>query len=135
MASTTLLLVDDDEALRHVLAAVLAEHGCDVITAGSGSCHSAADRSDSGKADEYSRPDRSDRAEVCKWTSSLSHDRERGYDSRIIDRRIVGACQGGQKAGGSFYESRAAPRSYLHNSAAMPVEESRMSQVSIFENF
>ncbi|HTF64997.1 MAG TPA: response regulator [Edaphobacter sp.] len=35
MASTKLLLVDDDEALRHVLAAVLAEHGYDVTTAGS----------------------------------------------------------------------------------------------------
>jgi CheY-like chemotaxis protein len=31
----TILLVDDDEALRHVLAAVLAENGYDVTTAGS----------------------------------------------------------------------------------------------------
>jgi DNA-binding response OmpR family regulator len=35
MASTTILLVDDDEALRHLLAAVLTEHGYDVTTASS----------------------------------------------------------------------------------------------------
>jgi CheY-like chemotaxis protein len=35
MASATILLVDDDETLRHMLAAVLAEHGYDVTTAAS----------------------------------------------------------------------------------------------------
>ncbi|MDT7812020.1 MAG: hypothetical protein QOJ42_1936 [Acidobacteriaceae bacterium] len=35
MASATILLVDDDEALRQTLAAVLQEHGYDVTTAGS----------------------------------------------------------------------------------------------------
>jgi CheY-like chemotaxis protein len=35
MARATILLVDDDEALRHMLAAVLQEHGYDVTTAGS----------------------------------------------------------------------------------------------------
>jgi CheY-like chemotaxis protein len=35
MAKATILLVDDDEALRHVLAAVLTEHGYEVTTAGS----------------------------------------------------------------------------------------------------
>jgi CheY-like chemotaxis protein len=35
MVKATILLVDDDEALRHTLAAVLQEHGYDVTTAGS----------------------------------------------------------------------------------------------------
>ena len=35
MASATILLVDDDEVLRHTLAAVLQEHGYDVTTAAS----------------------------------------------------------------------------------------------------
>jgi CheY-like chemotaxis protein len=35
MASATILLVDDDETLRHMLAAILAEHGYDVTTAAS----------------------------------------------------------------------------------------------------
>jgi DNA-binding response OmpR family regulator len=35
MANTTILLVDDDEALRHTLAIVLQEHGYDVATAAS----------------------------------------------------------------------------------------------------
>jgi CheY-like chemotaxis protein len=176
MASAKLLLVDDDEALRHVLAAVLVEHGYDVTTAGSvpkalklitvenydvllsnlhmpgkgdgltvvsamrhanpkavtnllgafpemytaGSCHSAAGRSDSGKVDKNFCPDRSDRAKARKWTSSLSRDRERAYDSRILDRehnrRVVRACQEGQNADGCFYESRAACRSYSQTS-------------------
>jgi CheY-like chemotaxis protein len=34
MAKATILLVDDDEVLRHALAEVLAEHGYDVTTAG-----------------------------------------------------------------------------------------------------
>jgi CheY-like chemotaxis protein len=35
MAKATILLVDDDETLRHMLATVLAEHGYDVTTAAS----------------------------------------------------------------------------------------------------
>jgi CheY-like chemotaxis protein len=35
MASATILLVDDDEVLRHTLAAILQEHGFDVTTASS----------------------------------------------------------------------------------------------------
>jgi DNA-binding NtrC family response regulator len=35
MASTTILLVDDDEALLHTLAIVLQEHGYDVTTGAS----------------------------------------------------------------------------------------------------
>ena len=35
MADTTILLVDDDEALRYMLATAMAEHGYDVTTAAS----------------------------------------------------------------------------------------------------
>ena len=147
MASATILLVDDDEALRHTLAVVLQEHGFRVTTAGG--VPEALRLISAGSYDvllsDLHMPGRGDGLTVVsamrhanpnavtmlfsafrRWTPPLRPSCFRQIRSWLKPMNIPALIEVAAEQHGRL-------RYRQGYSAAMMVEESRMLQVSIFE--